>query len=485
MTDEEILAIYIQGPEAMLAFIHSLVDAITKSQKNSDEAMARVKELEARINKDSHNSSKPPSTDSTYNKPKPKSLKAETGKASGGQKGHKGTTLQQVANPDHIEPCFPDVCQGCGKDLADVSSCGFDKRQIIDAPLPKTQVWEYQSHHKVCPHCHKENVAAFPEGVEQLIQYGNGIKSWAIYLKYYQLLPFKRLQEFFLHLLSVSLSEGSLNNWSKECHSKLEPVESFIEEQLLGSDVCHSDETGLRVQKNLYWFHVFCTALFTLYASHKKRGKEAHNALNLLPKYTGILVHDDYSSYFGYKYLHGLCNAHHLRTLIGLFETTGQTWTQRLASLLRCLYREVEAAKLKKETSLDPKRLERYVPCYEKLLSRGEKLHPKQPPDGKKGKTKQTPSYNLLIRLRENQSSVLRFAYDFRVPFDNNQAERDIRMVKSRQKISGCFRSEAGIQQFCRIRGYVSTLRKQGHPLLPAIQQTLQGNPFMPIPQNM
>lgn len=485
MTRDEILRLCAQDPQEIVACLLKLQEAnaalyalVTTQKTQIDQLTKRLQELENRLNKDSHNSSKPPSGDGF--KKKPTSLRKKTGKPTGGQQGHPGKTLAPVATPDEIVVHTPTTCTHCGQGLEQVEATATDRRQVFDLPPLALFVTEHQAQSKCCPGCQHQNRAAFPPQVSQPVQYGAQIKALATYLMEYQLLPFARTQELLADLLGTSLCEATLLTTLAECAKRLEPVTQQIKEAITQAEVVHFDETGLRIAKQLHWLHTAGTKTLTSYAHHPKRGREAIEAIGILPHFQGTAIHDAFASYLGYACRHGLCDAHLLRELIGLWETTKQPWTQRLLRLLVLLHREVEAAKSAGQKALCPKRLARYVACYERLVAKGLAQNPAAQASGKRGRCKQSEARNLLLRLEKYQAWVLVFAFDFSVPFDNNLAERDLRMVKVRQKVSGCFRSEEGASIFCRIRGYISTLRKQGHPVLSALQSVFTGNPYVP-----
>jgi transposase len=260
----------------------------------------------------------------------------------------------------------------------------------------------------------------------------------------------------------------------------LEPVEQAIGAALQQSDVAHVDETSQRVAGRTEWVHVISTALLTFYAHHAKRGRKAIDAIGLLIGFAGRRVHDAWASYLNLPGLYALCNAHLLRELIGLYEDTGQAWAQKLIKLLLNMKKAVETAQAAGQAELPARQRAGFEAAYTRILNEGELANPPPKPSGKRGRTKQTPARNLLDRLVTHRAAILAFAHDFRVPFDNNQAERDLRMLKVKSKVSGCFRSPHGADQFCRIRGYISTLRKQGYSVLDGLTTVFAGQPFMP-----
>jgi transposase len=471
LTRDQFQTLYDQGPDAVYVLLVAM-------QQQIDALTARVAELEARLSKDSHNSSKPPSSDPPG--PKPVSLRQKTGKPSGGQKGHPGTTLSFVETPDQVFWHRPEVCTGCGHSLTDTKEAEVERRQVFDLPPLCLFVTEHRAACCVCPVCQTKNQATFPQTVSQPVQYGAGVLSLGVYLMHYQLLPYARTRQLFLDLFGQAPSEGTLATALSTGHTTLAGVEEAIKAGVTKAGVVHLDETSLRLQKRLFWLHVSSTPHLTFYAPHQKRGREALNEIGLLPHLGGTRVHDAWPAYLSYSGRFALCNAHLLRELIGLYEQTKQSWTQRLLTLLLTLKHAKEKAQARGESALPAALLKRFGGVYDQIVARGLKQNPPPEPTNRVGRPKNSEARNLLERLHKHKQAVLLFALDFLVPFDNNLAERDLRMVKVRQKVSGCFRSEDGLKQFARIRGYLSTLRKQGQPILAALQSVFAGNPVYP-----
>jgi len=473
MKRKDILAIYEAGPEAVIKLINSLMATITELKE-------RVKTLEDQIHKNSHNSSKPPSTDNFI---KPKSQRRRSGKSPGGQKGHPGHTLKMVENPDHILPYQVSICKGCGRSLEKVPTSGYEKRQVFDLPPIKVETTEHRTEKKLCPYCGHLNKALFPEEVKQPVQYGPHLKAIAIYLSQYQLLPYERMSDLFSDLFNHQLSQATLINANKRCYEILEPVQEKIKEEIIASPVVHFDETGLHIKGKREWLHVASTKTFTFYAAHAKRGSEATNEIGILPKFQGTAVHDFWKPYFKYLCRHALCNAHHLRDLTGILEQDKQEWPQDMIDLL-CEIKKIVDENRATTDKLDPEKIKSFEERYEQIIEKGlaENPLPKlQNQVKKRGRKKQSKAKNFLDRLKEYCRETLAFMYDFTIPFDNNQAERDIRMMKVQQKISGTFRSTQGAKTFCCIRGYISTVRKNSISVISAIEAALKGNPFIPI----
>ncbi len=480
LSRDEILAIYQAGPEAMVALVEQLLATQATLEQQVTGLTARVTELEARLNKDSHNSHQPPSSDGPAKRPRPRSLRQRSGKKSGGQAGHPGVTRTLVDDPDVVLPHVPTACAECGASLESVPETGRERRQIIDIPKPRPEVTEHQAVQKACPMCQTVTVGEFPPEVAQPVQYGPRTKAAAVYLQTYQLLPYERTVEALGDLFGVYPSEGTLTSAQGLAYTRLAPVEQAIQDALRRADVAHVDETGIRVAGRTEWVHVMSTALLTFYAHHAKRGCEAFVAIGLLIGFCGRRVHDAWAPYLNLSGLYALCNAHLLRELIGLHEETGQPWMHKLIKLLLGMKAAVAEARAAGQTALTPKQCAGYNAAYTRFLNEGLQANPPSPPTGKRGRPKQTPARNLLDRLGTHRQAILAFMHDFAVPFDNNQAERDLRMLKVKQKVSGCFRSPEGAAYFCRIRGYISTLRKHGYSILDGLTSVFAGQPYMP-----
>lgn len=431
---------------------------------------ARVKQLEDRLSKNSSNSSKPPSSDS-YNKPDPKSRREKGKRTRGGQKGHFGTTLKRVKTPDHIIDHVASNCGRCGNSLRRAKEIDWEMRQVFDIPPLKIHVTEHRSHKRCCNQCGFITGGVFPPEAYQSAQYGARIKSLMVYMSQYQLLPYARLKEFFIDLFGQSISEGTLANTNQEMHNKLEKVEQKIRELLIKSAILHADETTTRIDKKSYWLHVASTKNLTHYDVHVKRGSEAVKAIGVLPRFNGTLVHDHLKSYFKYGKSHSLCNAHHLRELTFIQERYNCKWAKDMETFLLMTKKRVEDRYQETGQPLTEKELKRLYNKYKKIVSQGRIECPRAEKNkiSKRGRVKESDARNLLNRLREFGGATLAFMFDPRVPFDNNQAERDIRMTKIKQKISGCFRSENGAKAFCRVRGYISTMKKNSVGILTAL----------------
>lgn len=489
MTPEEALAIYHAGAETVVrvllemdARIHALERQVQDLMVRLDASEQRVQYLEERLAKDSHNSSKPPSSDGLH-KPKPKSLRSPSGRPTGGQPGHSGQTLRMVEKPDHTVSHPVNQCKGCGSSLTEQQPDRVERRQVFDLPAPKLEVTEHQAEIKTCA-CGCVNRAAFPPEVTAPVQYGLRVKSVAVYLKGYQLLPFERLAEMMRDLFACNtFSEGTLANFSASCSERLEPVDAFIRAQVSTAAVAGFDETGMRAIGSLHWLHTVSTSFLTWYFAHAKRGREAMDAAGVLPDFKGRAVHDFWDPYQKYDCDHAFCNAHLLRELVFLWEEQKQAWAKIMIDHLLAIKTAVDTARQGGQSALNAENRDSFYARYIQIVDIGYADNPAaDPPKGPKrrGRRKQSKARNLLDRFRDHHEGILAFMHNFAVPFDNNQSERDLRMMKLRQKISGTFRSLDALVDFCRIRGYVSTARKNGINALDALRLVFLGKPFTP-----
>src|SRR5258706_1117895 len=355
LSREEILAVYEAGPEAVVALVERLLREQSQLAQQVQTLAARVQELETRLNKDSHNSHKPPSSDGLAKLPRRRSRRQRSGKTSGGQAGHLGFTLQPVAAPNQIVTHAPSpVCPHCQTSLETAPRVIRERRQVFELPPLQPVVIEHQLLQVCCPQCQAVAAGQFPLEVTQPTQYGPGVKALAVYLHEYQQMPMARTQEFFTDVLHLPLSEGTLAHARETCAVRLEPVETAIKQGVAQSAVVNFDETGIRVEGRTNWLHVASTPALTYYALHAKRGQIAMNAIGILPDFKGTAVHDALHAYLAYGCRHGLCNAHLLRDLTAAAETTDQTWPKQIAELLLAIKAAVAQAATAGQAHLTP-----------------------------------------------------------------------------------------------------------------------------------
>ena len=460
--------------ETLIAIILELQQIVAKQA-------AEIQSLRDQLAKNSQNSGKPPSSDG-LKKPRTRSLRKKSGRNSGGQRGHQGHTLKMVAEPNHVEVHEISICPHCATELASVKPHEYEKRQVFDIPPVQMEVTEHQAEIKVCPGCGEQVKGNFPAEVTHPVQYGLRIKAQAVYLNNYQLIPLARTSELLGDFYGHTPTEAFVLASNAAMVQQVETSLEAIKQQLSNAEVVHYDESGLRVEGKLNWLHSAGTNRLTYYGIHPKRGKDAMKAIGILPAFEGIAVHDHWKSYFTFDNCqHALCNAHHLRELLFIHEQYEQPWAHEMSELLLDIKDEIETAK-SQQTTLSAERVTCFEQCYDKLIIQGLDTNPPSanPPPKKRGRKKQSPPKNLLDRLQQFKPQVLAFMYDFRVPFDNNLAERDVRMVKVKQKVSGAFRTRNGANTFCSIRSYISTIRKHDLNVIVALHNALGGAAFIP-----
>lgn len=490
---EEIHEAYEQGEEAIVELFARVGAQVAELARQLEQQSQALKEVQARLGKNSRNSDKPPSSDG-YGKPPAKtaqqkrtsSLRPSGQKRTGGQPGHEGSTLKAAETVDYTTEHPVERCAQCGAPLAATAPVGHEERQVFDIPAMRIAVTAHRAEIKLCPACGAENRGEFPSDVSGPVQYGAGVKTWAAYFPHQHFVSVERTAQIFEDLLHHRLSEGVILKAGEALCAQVQPATEAVKEQLRQAAVVHADESGVRVKGKLNWLHVVATERLTHYAIHAKRGQEAMDAAGILGHFAGIAVHDHWKPYFRYEQCaHALCNAHHLRELLYIEKQYEQPWAADMATLLCDIKREVDITRLKADR-LPPARIAAFERRYDRLVRAGYQANPRPPPGDeperppKRGRRKQTPARNLLDRLNDFKPQVLAFMYDFRVPFDNNQAERDIRMVKVKQKVSGSFRTVEGAERFARIRGYISTARKNTMNIFAALRDAFDGKPFIP-----
>lgn len=444
------------------------------------ELQAEVRRLRDAAAQNSRNSSRPPSTDGAE-RPKPKSLRKKSGRKSGGQPGHPGRTLQSSDTPKHLQVHPLREC-ACGEDLSKTAAVDDQRRQVFDLPSLELECTEHRAQIKECPCCHRMVVAAFPADVKAPVQYGKNFRALLAYLYDAQEGASLRIREMCAEMFGYAVSEGTLQSARQKQSEALEPFETRLVQILPQEPVLHADETSVPINKVRHWLHVLCTPLLTFFAIHPSRGKAAIEAVGIIPKFTGWLMHDFLSSYLGFENcLHTFCKSHLLRELIFLFEQHHQPWAGELHDLFMDMFQCVQQRKARDAPGTE-KEYRRWRARYRTLLRAGRKANPLTPEQRANRRAKQSKEQNLLDRLEAYDDGILAFLWELDLPFTNNEAERAFRMMKVRVKISGCFRTLKGACRHARIRSYISTLRKHGLPVLEYLRRALEGHPFLPQP---
>jgi len=453
--------------------------ALTEQAKAIEKLSIEIVELRARLGMNSRNSSKPPSSDG-YEKPAPKSRRVRSGKKPGKQPGDPGHHLAQRLDPDATAVHRPDNCEKCGKDLSDTEVSAVIRRQVFDLPPVALFCTEHRAERKRCS-CGAETTGTFPKEATAPACYGPALRAYVCYLVTRQHLPVARVAELLHDTYGATISTATIISMVKEGAAMLEEFLTQVRDLLRDADVVHADETGLRVDAALAWVHAVSTPDLTLYHLDEKRGTEAMDAMGVIEHLGGVLVHDGWAPYRKYDNVtHALCGAHILRELEAAASTEGQGWATDMAGLLSETWQLVLAAKAAGEGALSDEVLAEVRENYTTIIAAGHVANPPVAPSGKRGRTKRTKAHNLLLRLDTYRDDVLRFATDFPVPFDNNISERDVRMVKIAQKVSGGFRSSAGAEAFLAFRSYLSTAAKQGMNRLEVLQRLFNGDTWMP-----
>ena len=451
--------------EALIALISAL-------RAENAALKARMAELERRLELNSSNSGKPPSSDGLKKPARVRNLRERSGKKPGGQMGHKGETLRQVTDPDVVVDHYPPACSTCGVGLDPETSVGHSIRQVFDLPEPQPLVvTEHRAHDCQCTACGAKTRAPFPDGVNTPVQYGARITAFVIYLLHYQLLPENRLAALMADLFGVKVAAATIARMSRTCAERLRGFAQTVRDLVAGAPVKHMDERGFRIGGKTQWLHVASTALLTFYRVCAKRG-------SLLANVAGIVVHDHWKPYYTMQgVLHALCDAHHLRELKALVEIEKEEWAGKMQRLLRRACHVTNRAR-ERGVPMKPRLIDCFERRYDAILAEGLVFHEAQAPlvcaaikgGGKRrGRAPRRTGHNLLLRLAMRKQDTLRFLHNTTVPFSNNQAERDARMMKLRQKISGGFRSLEGAMDFALIRSFFSTARKQGWNIIDAL----------------
>lgn len=447
----------------------------TRHQAEIAKLAAKIEQLEKRLNKNSSNSGKPPSSDGLRRTTK--SRRKKSGRKPGGQKGHQGSTLCQREDPDKVVHLPLECCPNCHGDLSDEKSLETQNRQTFDLPAFRLLVTEFRAEQKCCPHCQEKVGAGFPHGVNAPAQYGPRLCAFVTYLNIRHVIPVERIAELVGDLTQQRPSGGSVHNMIARCAELLETPVEEIREALREAGVLHADETGIRCDGKTQWLHTVGNQEGTIYSLGPKRGLEGFESGGVLKEFSGTLVHDFWGAYDSLECDHARCNAHLDRELISCMES-GHEWAGDLRGVLYEMKDLADHARSLQQSEVPGWQRKRLRKRYRKIIAAALKEHPprSRPPDcRKRGRVAQSVETNLLLRLRDHEDEVLRFFDDLAVPFDNNQAERDIRMVKVQQKVSGCFRTLSGTESYCTIKSFVSTVRKQGGAVMESLHDAFAG----------
>jgi len=461
--------------EELAALVVSLRAELVQTRAELVRAQAQIAQLQARLGSHSGNSDRPPSSDGLAKPaPKPRSLRGKTGRKPGGQPGHPGETLQQVATPHHRRVHRPRQCADCGRDLARRPVTDVVARQCFDLPPVSVEVTEHVLQERECVCGHRTRADA-PEGIDTPVQYGPRITAIVIYLYAGQFLSKSRTAQALAELFGTPISGGTVAAMTARAAAGLDGFAELVRHKLTGSEVVGFDETGLRVAGKLHWVHCARTDRYTLIGCHPKRGKAGIDDLGVLTGFAGVAVHDAWAPYDSYTApQHQLCCAHLLRELQAVTDTTGQPWAAKAAKAILAMQKLVTDAITAGHDHLEDTALKRHICRYREAAVAGINH------TNARTSTLMKSHNALAFRLLERQRDYLRFTHDWRVPPDNNGSERDIRMIKLRQKVSGCLRTLVGAQQFCVIRSYLSTTAKHGVHALEALVMLTQGTPWIP-----
>ena len=438
----------------------------------------QLRQLRDAAAQNSRNSSRPPSADGP-DKPKPQSLRGKSGRKPGGQPGHPGRTLQPSDNPKHLElhPCLE--CS-CGQDVSGQPAVDYQSRQVFDLPSLTLECTEHRAEIKECPCCHQTCTASFPADVQAPVQYGKNFRALLTYLYDAQEGASLRISEMGAEMFGYAVSEATLQSARQEQYDALEPFENRLVEILPQEPILHADETTVPINKVNHWLHVVCTPLLTFFSIQMGRGKEAIEAIGIIPRFKGWLMTDFLSTYLSLRHgLHTFCKSHLLRELVFLFEQHQQTWAKDLYDLFLAMHQWVADCKAR-DAPLTEWKYRRWQKQYRKILRAGRRANPLTPEQQACKRLKRSKAQNLLERLKEYEDGILAFLWEPDLPFTNNEAERAFRMMKVRIKISGCFRTLDGARRHARIRSYISTLRKHNLPVLEYLRRALDGQPFLP-----
>ena len=489
VTREELIKV-IQEQSEMIAVLHGIIENLSKTVEESnqiiinlnktiDELTQRVKELTEQLGMNSKNSSKPPSTD--INKPAPKSLKKPSGKKPGGQPGHTGNHFNISLEPDETIFHMPSGCLSCpNHDICLSRACVGEIRNVVDAVV-NVKLTAHQSLVVDCPLTGITHKGMFPDDIKAKMQYGDNFQAFVVALNTVGAVSVNRTHEIISGIFGVPLSTGTIVNMVNRCADRLTGIMEIIRQKVIESEVGHFDETGTNVGGKNHWVHGASNPLFTHLSISDKRGFAGMEAGKVLPYFTNVAVHDCWPAYWKYLLIiHALCNAHILRELVATEERhPEQKWATEFMKLLLDMKEAKELAIASGKNELDEEQLLEFELRYDALIKRAyeENPLPLESETKKRGRKKKGKTLALIERLDKHKASVCLFIYNFEVPFSNNLSERDIRMIKTKTKVSGCFRSILGAENYLKIMSYVGSSKKHGKSAYEAIKQAVSGNP--------
>ena len=480
MTKDEMNEHLLQQVNALTSTVDSLHATINAQTQLIAQLNQTIQKLKEQLNKNSKNSSKPPSSDG-FKKPTPKSLRKPSGKKAGGQKGHPGTHLAVITAPDEIVKHMPSTCEGCQYyQMCKGTACIAEKRHIIDAVVT-VNVTEHQVLEiPICMMHGGTHKGEFPSDIKASVQYGENLQALSVALNTVGTVSIKRTHEILSGVFNIPIATGTVSNMVKRCADSLSNTVNAIKQKMTESALGHFDETGTRVNKKLWWVHNASNRDYTYLDISPKRGTAGMEQCGVLTEFKGIAMHDCWASYWNYPDItHAVCCAHLLRELTGIVENhPEQKWASAFKDLLLEMKKVKDKAVKKGKASLSYYHYHKFDKRYDELIKQARSENPlPETTEKKRGRKKKGKILALVERLANYKASVCLFIKNFMVPFDNNQAERDIRMIKVKTKVSGCFRTEEGARDYLKIMSYIGTAHKRGYNAYEAIKNAISGNP--------
>ena len=480
MTKDEMIEHLLMQVNTLNASLNSLQQSFDAQTALIAQLNQTIQELREQLNKNSKNSSKPPSSDG-FKRPAPKSLRKPSGKKVGGQKGHQETHLSVLSDPDKIVKHMPSACEGCPHyKMCKGTACVAEKRHVIDAVVTVNVVEHQLLEIPICMLHGDTRKGNFPNDVKATVQYGENLQALSVALNTVGAVSVKRTHEILSGVFNIPLATGTISNMVKRCANAVSETVNRIKQKVANSGLGHFDETGIRVDKKLWWVHDASNCEFTYLDISPKRGSLGMEQCDVLPSFHGIAIHDCWASYWNYEDCqHAVCCAHLLRELTGVIENhPEQKWASAFIDLLLEMKKVKDKAVQAGKESLSYYHYHRFDKRYNELIKQAREENPLPvTTEKKRGRKKKGKILALVERLDNYKASVCLFIHNFMVPFDNNQAERDLRMIKVKTKVSGCFRSEDGARDYLKIMSYIGTARKQGHNAYDAIRKAISGCP--------